>query len=50
MRAGTVGDARVSELHLLLALTTNEGGDGALRPFGFDASAARGTAGQARTA
>ncbi len=48
--ADTMGDARVSGLHLLLALTTNEGEDGVLRQFGFDADAARGTAGQPRTA
>jgi Clp amino terminal domain, pathogenicity island component len=48
--ADTMGDARVSELHLLLALTTNEGGGRVLRDFGFDANAARGTAGQAGTA
>jgi hypothetical protein len=48
--ADAMGDARVSELHLLLALTTNEGEGGVLRDFGFDANAARGTAGQAGTA
>lgn len=48
--ADTMTDARVSELHLLLALTTSEGEDGVLRHFGFDANAARGTAGQAGTA
>src|SRR6202035_518866 len=49
-QADTMGDARVSELHLLLALTTNEGEGGVLRDFGFDANAARRTAGQAGTA
>jgi hypothetical protein len=48
--ADTMGAARVSELHLLLALTTNEGEGGILRGFGFDATAARGTAGQVGTA
>lgn len=49
-QADTMGDARVSELHLLLALTADEGEAGVLRDFGFDANAARGTAGQAGTA
>ena len=48
--ADTMGDARVGGLHLLLALTTNEGEDGVLRHVGFDANAARGTAGQDGTA
>jgi Clp amino terminal domain, pathogenicity island component len=47
--ADTMGDAQVSELHLLLALSTIEGEGGVLRHFGFDASAARGAAGQAGT-
>jgi len=48
--ADTMGDPQVSGLHLLLALATNEGEDGILRNFGLDADAARGTAGQAKTA
>jgi hypothetical protein len=42
--ADAIGDARISELHLLLALADHEGENGVLRQFGLDAAAARGTA------
>ena len=42
--ADAIGDARISELHLLLALADQEGGNGVLRQFGLDAATARGTA------